>query len=237
MFQDSEGVDYVSHSLDQELKFLQVEQDAIATRLMRLQTDDLYSHTNENERFNLDSGAESRGGKSTKLYKESDMQANDSALREDDFQVYLRLNAYETKVNRNARKLVHQLQWLSHEKRYDVWLASRYQMAKYQSTYKEKKMKMTFEIAKVVKIKLNEKGIQDEKGIEACTERYIYHLKQKDSQTRAQQMEEKMKYIHFEPYFLVNGKTELKLHLEELSREYGLNTSQLDIDNGQMFTY
>lgn len=73
MFQDSEGVDYVSHSLDQELKFLQVEQDAIATRLMRLQTDDLYSHTNENERFNLDSGAESRGGKSTKLYKESDM--------------------------------------------------------------------------------------------------------------------------------------------------------------------
>lgn len=73
VFQDSEGVDYVSHSLDQELKFLQVEQDAIATRLMRLQTDDLYSHTNENERFNLDSGAESRGGKSTKLYKESDM--------------------------------------------------------------------------------------------------------------------------------------------------------------------
>ena len=50
-------------------------------------------------------------------------------------------------------------------------------------------------------------------------------------------MEEKMKYIHYEPYFLFNGKTELKLQLEDISREYGLNTSQLDIDNGQMFTY
>ena len=107
------------------------------------------------------------------------MQTNDSALREDDFQVYLRLHAYETKVNRNARKLVHQLQWLSHEKRYDMWKDARIRMAKFQSTYKDKRMKMTFEIAKVVKIKLNERGIQDEKGIEACTERYIYHLKEK----------------------------------------------------------
>lgn len=42
---------------------------------------------------------------------------------------------------------------------------------------------------------------------------------------------------HFEPYMLFSGKAELKVHLVELANEYGLNCQQMDLDQGQMFTY
>lgn len=45
------------------------------------------------------------------------------------------------------------------------------------------------------------------------------------------------KFNHYDPFMLFAGKAELKHYLVELAKEYGLNCSQLDLDQGQMFTY
>jgi hypothetical protein len=38
------------------------------------------------------------------------------------------------------------------------------------------------------------------------------------------------KFTHYQPFMLFSGKAELKVHLIEISKEYGLNCSQLDLD-------
>ena len=93
-----------------------------------------------------------------------------------------------------------------------------------------------FIVANEIKRNLAEIGIIDEKGINTCTERYIYHLKDGFT-TRTQQMLNSEKFTHYQPFMLFSGKAELKVHLIEISKEYGLNCSQLDLDQGQMFTY
>lgn len=50
-------------------------------------------------------------------------------------------------------------------------------MHAYQKSYLDKRFNLMFIVANEVKRKLADIGIIDEKGISACTERYVYHLK------------------------------------------------------------
>jgi hypothetical protein len=45
------------------------------------------------------------------------------------------------------------------------------------------------------------------------------------------------KFTHFNPFMLFLGKSELKVHLIELAQQYKINCTQLDLDQGQMFSY
>ncbi len=50
-------------------------------------------------------------------------------------------------------------------------------MHNYKKDYLEKRFNLMFTIANEVKRKLADVGVIDEKGISACTERYVFHLK------------------------------------------------------------
>lgn len=105
----------------------------MAQRLMRLQPDDRYSQDDLNERpkptSNINPGmSKDESAEASKLYKEADRQCNDSALRQDDFEIYLRHTSYFNTVNRPAKKLIQSLKWLSFEKRYEIWSDSRLMM-------------------------------------------------------------------------------------------------------------
>lgn len=122
------------------------------------------------------------------LYKEADLQTNDSALRLDDFEVYLRHKTYVDKVNRPAVKLMHALKWLHMEKRYDVWYDSRIMMNNYRNAHLDAKYRIMFKVSLEIKNKLtNELGPVDEKSITAYTDRYVYHIKE-NIKNRQQQM-------------------------------------------------
>jgi hypothetical protein len=73
-----------------------------------------------------------------------------------------------------------------------------------------------FVVANEVKKKLAEIGVIDEKGITACTERYVYHLKD-GFISRTQQLLNSQKFTHQKPFMLFAGKAELKFYLETLS--------------------
>lgn len=137
-FEDSGDLDRISPVFDNELKYLQIEQDSVTTRLMRLTPEDNYCHDGSNQRYNLTSDTAVDGQTRTesqkhanKLYKEAEQQTNDSALREDDFEVFLRHSTYVNRVNRPAKKLIQTFKWLSHEKRYEIWREARIMMNNY----------------------------------------------------------------------------------------------------------
>jgi hypothetical protein len=50
-------------------------------------------------------------------------------------------------------------------------------MHNYKKDYLDKRFNLMFTIANEVKKKLADVGVIDEKGISACTERYVFHLK------------------------------------------------------------
>ena len=50
-------------------------------------------------------------------------------------------------------------------------------MHNYKKDYLDKRFNLMFTIANEVKKKLADVGVIDEKGILACTERYVFHLK------------------------------------------------------------
>lgn len=50
-------------------------------------------------------------------------------------------------------------------------------MHNYKKEYLERRFNLMFTIANEVKRKLADVGVIDEKGITACTERYVFHLK------------------------------------------------------------
>ena len=58
----------------------------------------------------------------TKLYIEkTEERSINSAIRQDDFEVYLRQKTYHNKLNRLANKLINNVKWLPYLKRYDIW--------------------------------------------------------------------------------------------------------------------
>lgn len=62
----------------------------------------------------------------TKLYIEkTEERSVNSAIRQDDFEVYLRQKTYTNKLNRLAKKLVSKIKWLPFLKRLDMWKESR----------------------------------------------------------------------------------------------------------------
>ena len=78
---------------------------------MRLEPDDRYSQDDTNDRPKPTSNAgidtpRDEITEASKLYKEADKQCNDSALRQDDLEVYLRHTSYINTVNRPAKKLI-----------------------------------------------------------------------------------------------------------------------------------
>ena len=65
------------------------------------------------------------------LYMESKTKSINSAIRLDDFEVYVRAQSYKNKINRSAEKLVRSIKWLPFTNRFDTWEESRILMMKY----------------------------------------------------------------------------------------------------------
>lgn len=62
----------------------------------------------------------------TRLYIEKTEQRSvNSAIRQDDYEVYLRQKTYHRKLNRLANKLVNKIKWLPYSKRFPMWQESR----------------------------------------------------------------------------------------------------------------
>ena len=58
----------------------------------------------------------------TKLYIEKTSERSiNSTIRQDDFEVYLRLKTYHNKIDRLAQKLIHKIKWLPFLKRFEMW--------------------------------------------------------------------------------------------------------------------
>ena len=143
----SEQLDGVHHAMDQHIGILQLEQDSCNNRLERLLPDDKYLGAEEavrpspttkikhqpsdaqeagmtEEMNNIK--AEAYKEEITKLYIEKTSERSiNSTIRQDDFEVYLRLKTYHNKINRLGQKLIHKIKWLPFLKRFEMWQQSR----------------------------------------------------------------------------------------------------------------
>ena len=73
----------------------------------------------------------------------------------------------------------------------------------------------------------------DEKAIHAVTERYIFHLKEDNFVSRADQIMSSHRTDIKRPFMVVASNVELKRNMVELAFDYpSLSCSQMDIDNG-----
>jgi hypothetical protein len=65
------------------------------------------------------------GKEGTLLYVEAPGKYVNSVIRQDDIEVYLRLETYRSKLFRLSEKLVDSIKWLPYSHRFDIWKESR----------------------------------------------------------------------------------------------------------------
>ena len=188
----------------------------------------------------MDAGrASSYQEETTRLYIEKTTQRSvNSAIRQDDFEVFLRQKTYQRKLNRLANKLVSKIKWLPYSKRFDMWQECREMIYERRQSAISERSQLLNSIQIAIKRKLERFGEQDEKAVLAVTERYVFHLKEEKFQSRTEQIFSSYKTDIKRPYMIFASNFELKENILRLCREYpGLDTTQLDIDNGQQFAY
>ena len=115
----------------------------------------------------------------TRLYIEKTEQRSvNSAIRQDDYEVYLRQKTYHRKLNRLANKLVNKIKWLPYSKRFPMWQESREMIYECRTKAIEQRSILLRDVRRAIQKKLERFGEQDEKAIMAVTERYVFHLKE-----------------------------------------------------------
>jgi hypothetical protein len=65
------------------------------------------------------------------LFIESKNKSVNSAMIQEDFEVFLRVQTYKNKCNRLAKKLITQIKWLPMTHRFSIWQESRIRMHEY----------------------------------------------------------------------------------------------------------
>ena len=98
---------------------------------------------------------------------------------------------------------------------------------------------LLYDVREAIKNKLKRYGELDEKAVQAVTERYVFHLKEDVFVSRKDQLLQSYKTDVKRPYMIHASNFELKRNITELASMYSdrLRTDQMDIDNGQQFTY
>lgn len=254
-------LDRVHRQLNHHISILQQEADMCNNRLERLMPDDKFQGAMDAERPSpttkvkhmpsdaQEMEAEEMNEIKQKAYKEdvaklyienTEYRSVNSAIRQDDFEVYLRQKTYKNKLNRLASKLINKLKWLPYSRRYDIWQESREIIYEYRQASVSELSKLQQRIEIDIKKKMERFGDagSDEKAVAAVTERYIFHLKQDLFQSRLEQIQASHRTDVKKPYMLFASNTELKLNMDKLAHFFPtLSTHQMDIDNGQQFTY
>ena len=176
----------------------------------------------------------------TRLYIEkTDQRSVNSAIRQDDFEVYMRQKTYSRRLNRLAEKLINKIKWLPYSKRFDMFEESRIMLSNFRLQATQERSDLLYDVRKAIKQKLKRYGELDEKAVQAVTERYVFHLKEDVFVSRKDQLLQSYKTDVKRPYMIHASNFELKRNITELASMYSdrLRTDQMDIDNGQQFTY
>lgn len=108
---------------DKAVGRLQEEIDSALSRAERLQVDDSYDAAVDTsaQRPQPTSKDHEAGGQHTLLYVEAPEKCINSVVRQDDVEVYLRIQTYRNKLYRAPEKLAASIKWLPYSHRFDVW--------------------------------------------------------------------------------------------------------------------
>lgn len=125
----------------------------------------------------------------TNLYIEKKDRCINSAIRLDDFEVFLRQRTYKNTVTRPARKLINQIKWLPFAKRIEMWKGSRKQIFDYRQKAMNERSLLHLRVSEDIKKKLERFNITDEKALQVVTERYVFHLRETAFMSRVDQIQ------------------------------------------------
>jgi hypothetical protein len=125
--QSSQQVEVAGNHFDRMVGRLQQELDSANDRSERLSVEDSYDAAvdSSQKRPQPTSTDVAAGKEGTLLYVEAPDKYINSVIRQDDIEVFLRLETYRGKLFRLSEKLVDSIKWLPYSHRFDIWKASR----------------------------------------------------------------------------------------------------------------
>jgi hypothetical protein len=146
---------------------LQQELDSANDRSERLSVEDSYDIAvdTSQKRPQPTSSDVAAGKESTLLYVEAPSKYISSVIRQDDIEVFLRIETYRGKLFRLSEKLVDSIKWLPYSHRFDIWKASRQLIHDGKQDYIKEREDILRKVTDQVRKKLNG-TIIDEKMIE-----------------------------------------------------------------------
>ena len=109
------------------LSRLQMELDSAIRRSERLDEDDFYDQAiDDPAKVRPDARSKENGEtEGTKLYVESKSKSINSSVRQDDIEVYLRIECFRQQLFHLAEKLSTGVKWLPYTRRFTIWKHSR----------------------------------------------------------------------------------------------------------------
>ena len=133
--------------------------------------------SNEARYHGRDFNQKKNDNEQTNLYIESKERSINSCLRQDDFDVFLRVKTYHNKITRQAKKLVQFIKWLPYSKKFPIWKDSRKMIFQLREKQASKRREMYYRVAEDIKKKVEKIRPGDEKATAAVMARYTFHIK------------------------------------------------------------
>ena len=156
----------------------------------------------------------------TNLYIESKLKSINSSIKQEDYEVYMRVKTYQNKLNRLSKKLIHSIKWLPYSKRFDMWKESRKMILRHKAKLEKDTYDMLLRVSRDIEAKLEAIGISEEKPKTAVTARYTYHLKTRELVSRFQRIQNSYVCDSQHPFMLFASNVELKFKLVDISRGF-----------------
>lgn len=171
------------------------------------------------------------------LYVEAPGKSVNSIIKLDDFEVFLRISTYRSKLYRMPEKLATSIKWLPHSHRFDIWKESRVYIQQDKANYDVERDAVIRPIEQQVKEHLIAEGVMD-KLRDVVESKYVAHLKGTVAANRVDELYTCYTCTHEKPPFLYTSNVELRSKLVPLAREWALTVEgYLDVDDGTQFTY
>jgi len=165
-------------------------------------------------------GPAKEGDDKALLFIENEQKSVNSAITQEDFEVFMRVQTYKNRCLRTAKKTLTSIKWLPMTHRFSIWQESRVRMFELKSKQQADQLNKLNAIKVGLKKKLDDWNITDDKVIYDVYHKYTFHLNNVPTGHQTDKLLKSFVSDVLPPPIIMVSNSELKLNLQALANEY-----------------
>jgi hypothetical protein len=158
-----------------------------------------------------------------------------SAIRQDDIEIWMRIQTYLSRCSRVFNKLIDKLKWVAMQNRFEIYESSMLFIKDQRDDSLEDQKDHLDELTHLAKKDIKRKLATDD-NVEEVKNTYHYTIFREKTLNKADEIKSAMKYDHERLPGYISNSLELTLDVLGRSEEYDIH-GNIDLDQGYSFLY